>query len=47
MIDHVTVAVSDVEQSKYFYEKAFRPLGYIDRFGLLGRRYGENRFVDR
>ena len=36
MIDHVTIAVSDVEASKKFYEKAFAPLGYKIAFGTEG-----------
>ncbi len=33
MIDHVTIAVRDVERSKLFYEAAFAPLGYTVSFG--------------
>ncbi|OWV77884.1 lactoylglutathione lyase [Rhizobium sp. R635] len=33
MIDHMTVAVSDLSKSKLFYEKAFLPLGYRLAFG--------------
>lgn len=33
MIDHVTIPVSDLERSKYFYEQAFLPLGYKVSFG--------------
>ncbi|WP_067520050.1 VOC family protein [Endozoicomonas ascidiicola] len=36
MIDHVTIAVSDVELSRKFYETAFRPLGYKLSFGEKG-----------
>lgn len=36
MIDHVTIAVSDLERSKKFYEQAFRPLGYKVSFGEKG-----------
>ncbi|PLP56185.1 lactoylglutathione lyase [Mesorhizobium loti] len=36
MIDHVTVAVSDLAASKLFYEKAFEPLGYQLSFGEEG-----------
>lgn len=28
MIDHITVAVSDIQVSKLFYERALAPLGY-------------------
>lgn len=37
MIDHVTVAVSDLAKSKRFYEQAFAPLGYRIAFGEEGR----------
>lgn len=37
MIDHVTLAVSDLEKSKRFYERAFVPLGYRLAFGNEGR----------
>ena len=33
MIDHITIAVSDLSKSKLFYEKAFLPLGYKLTFG--------------
>ena len=33
MIDHITVAVSDLTKSRVFYEKAFAPLGYTLSFG--------------
>ncbi|RWK27975.1 VOC family protein [Mesorhizobium sp.] len=33
MIDHITVAVSDLQKSKLFYEKAFVALGYSLSFG--------------
>ncbi|KKZ89246.1 lactoylglutathione lyase [Rhizobium phaseoli] len=33
MIDHITIAVSDLSKSKLFYEKAFLPLGYRLTFG--------------
>lgn len=36
MIDHVTLAVRDVEKSKLFYEQAFLPLGYEVSFGEEG-----------
>ncbi|PBB31031.1 VOC family protein [Mesorhizobium sp. M1A.F.Ca.IN.020.06.1.1] len=36
MIDHITLEVSDLEQSKLFYEKAFAPLGYRLAFGKEG-----------
>lgn len=36
MIDHVTVAVADLEQSRRFYEAAFAPLGYKISFGEEG-----------
>lgn len=37
MIDHVTLAVSDLQGSKRFYEEAFAPLGYRIAFGEEGR----------
>jgi catechol 2,3-dioxygenase-like lactoylglutathione lyase family enzyme len=37
MIDHVTISVSDLEQSRKFYEQAFRPLGYKLAFGEQGK----------
>jgi catechol 2,3-dioxygenase-like lactoylglutathione lyase family enzyme len=36
MIDHVTIAVSDLRRSKLFYEKAFAALGYRLAFGEEG-----------
>lgn len=33
MIDHITIAVSDLTRSKLFYERAFAPLGYELSFG--------------
>lgn len=36
MIDHITIAVSDLEKSKVFYERAFDPLGYRRTFGKEG-----------
>ena len=36
MIDHVTIAVSDLARSKLFYEKAFAALGYRLAFGKEG-----------
>ncbi len=33
MIDHMTIAVSDLAKSKLFYERAFAPLGYELSFG--------------
>ncbi|TLX14404.1 VOC family protein [Rhizobium sp. MHM7A] len=33
MIDHITIAVSDLERSKAFYESALEPLGYRCAFG--------------
>ncbi len=36
MIDHVTLAVTDLEKSRLFYEKAFTPLGYRLSFGEDG-----------
>jgi catechol 2,3-dioxygenase-like lactoylglutathione lyase family enzyme len=37
MIDHVTIAVSDLPRSKLFYERAFAPLRYRLAFGEDGR----------
>ena len=36
MIDHITIAVSDLQKSKRFYEIAFVPLGYSLSFGKEG-----------
>ena len=36
MIDHITVAVSDLKNSKLFYERALEPLGYRLSFGKDG-----------
>ncbi|TAU89478.1 VOC family protein [Rhizobium leguminosarum] len=36
MIDHITIAVSDLERSKLFYERVFEPLGYRLSFGKEG-----------
>jgi len=33
MIDHVTIKVSNLEKSKEFYQKVFKPLGYHLSFG--------------
>lgn len=33
MIDHITIAVSDLQTSKLFYERALEPLGYRLSFG--------------
>ena len=43
MIDHVGLGVSDLEQSKAFYQRALRPLGYqllLERDGSVG--FGRN-----
>ncbi|PIQ91608.1 MAG: lactoylglutathione lyase [Parcubacteria group bacterium CG11_big_fil_rev_8_21_14_0_20_39_22] len=36
MIDHVSIKVSDLEESRKFYEKAFESLDYKIDFGELG-----------
>ena len=36
MIDHITIAVSDLQKSKLFYESALAPLGYSLSFGKEG-----------
>lgn len=36
MIDHITIAVSDLQTSKLFYERALEPLGYRLAFGKEG-----------
>jgi catechol 2,3-dioxygenase-like lactoylglutathione lyase family enzyme len=36
MIDHITVAVSELQRSGLFYERAFEPLGYRVSFGKEG-----------
>ena len=36
MIDHITIATTDVERSKTFYRNAFEPLGYEVSFGEAG-----------
>jgi catechol 2,3-dioxygenase-like lactoylglutathione lyase family enzyme len=38
MLDHVTIGVGDIEQSKAFYDRALRPLG-ITRFAAEGERF--------
>jgi len=38
MLDHVTIGVSDTEQSKKFYDRALRPLG-ITRLYAEGDRF--------
>ena len=37
MIDHITIATTDVEKSKTFYENAFKPLRYTVSFGEEGQ----------
>lgn len=36
VIDHITIAVSDLEKSKLFYERTLAPLGYHLSFGKEG-----------
>jgi catechol 2,3-dioxygenase-like lactoylglutathione lyase family enzyme len=36
VIDHITIAVSDLAKSKLFYERAFAPLGHRLSFGKEG-----------
>ena len=36
MIDHITIDVNDLEESKQFYQKAFVPFGYKVRFEEKG-----------
>ena len=36
MIDHITIAVSDLQTSKLFYERALEPLSYRLSFGKEG-----------
>jgi catechol 2,3-dioxygenase-like lactoylglutathione lyase family enzyme len=36
MIDHITIAVSDLQRSKLFYERALAPLEYRLSFGKEG-----------
>lgn len=36
MIDHITIAVTDLRKSKEFYERAFEPLQYRLAFGKEG-----------
>ena len=36
MIDHITIAVTDLQKSKRFYERALEPLGYRLSFGKEG-----------
>lgn len=36
MIDHITISVKNLENSKRFYEKAFEPLGFKVSFGKEG-----------
>ncbi|CDM57272.1 putative conserved protein [Rhizobium favelukesii] len=35
MIDHITIAMSDLQKSKLFYESAFASLGYKLSFGKV------------
>lgn len=45
MLDHVTLSVSNIEQSRKFYDEALRPLG-IERLyaeGEIASGYGANR----
>jgi catechol 2,3-dioxygenase-like lactoylglutathione lyase family enzyme len=48
MLDHVTIGVSDVEQSKGFYDRALRPLGiarlYAEGEGFAGYGIGRKAF---
>ena len=47
MIDHVGLGVSDLEESKTFYQQALGPLGYqllIEREGSAG--FGRNAKPD-
>lgn len=37
MIDHISIPVSNLKQSREFYEKAFLPLGFRISFGAEGR----------
>lgn len=36
MIDHVLIYVTDLSESKFFYEQSFKPLGYKIAFGKDG-----------
>jgi catechol 2,3-dioxygenase-like lactoylglutathione lyase family enzyme len=40
MLDHVTIGVSDLEQSKQFYDSALRPLGITRLYGEADRFAG-------
>ena len=40
MLDHVTIGVSDLEQSKHFYDSALRPLGITRLYGEADRFAG-------
>jgi catechol 2,3-dioxygenase-like lactoylglutathione lyase family enzyme len=48
MLDHVTIGVSNVEQSKEFYDRALRPLGitrlYAEGEGFAGYGVGRKAF---
>jgi len=48
MLDHVTIGVSNVEQSKEFYDRALRPLGitrlYAEGEGFAGYGIGRKAF---
>jgi catechol 2,3-dioxygenase-like lactoylglutathione lyase family enzyme len=48
MLDHITIGVSDVEQSKEFYDRALRPLGitrlYAEGEGFAGYGIGRKAF---
>ncbi len=39
MIDHVSIKVSNLEESRAFYEKIFAPLGYKISFGREGEMW--------
>ena len=51
MIDHIALYVSDLDQSRRFYELALEPLGYGVTFEMEGflafGREGQTRFVVR
>jgi catechol 2,3-dioxygenase-like lactoylglutathione lyase family enzyme len=42
MLDHVSIGVSDIQQSRRFYDTALRPLGLVRivDFGARGSDYG-------
>ena len=47
MLDHIGVAISDIEQSKAFYEAALKPLGIAKIYRIWARQDRQRRNRDR